>query len=224
MGFLSPSFVRIFAIDIHRWSEIIELNCISYQIHEKWHKIYYSTRNIFQKLCEHFPSISCIEVTKFNWLALLTIGASDLARTETRAFLMVASVAWSIGLGGVLSLGTLLGTQPCVSDSGLSSLPTLLPLVLTLFWGEADRVLASDEEFETSLSVFVSSLGPKFRNCLGTNAPDDPISCLFSSDFPSTFCVNKIRVKSYWFDQLIELWQLAINIIIGHIIQGVKMN
>ena len=84
-------------------------------------------------------------------------------------------------------LATLLGTQPCVSDSGLSSLPTLLPLILTLFGGEVDRVLASDEEFETSLSVFVSSLGPKFRNCRGSTAADDPTSCLFSSDFPS-FC------------------------------------
>ncbi|OMO57910.1 hypothetical protein COLO4_34993 [Corchorus olitorius] len=92
------------------------------------------------------------------------MGAFDRARTEKRAFLMVASLLdWSIGFGDGFNFWTLLGPQP--SDSRLSSLLILLPsqklevswsnwelfsfLVLRiskLFRGDPDCVLSSDEE------------------------------------------------------------------------------
>lgn len=79
------------------------------------------------------------------------MGASDRARTETRAFLIVASADWSTaaGLEG-FNLGILLEFQPCDSDSGLSSRPTLLPSrttsFLLTFLGDPEMVLSSDEE------------------------------------------------------------------------------
>lgn len=103
----------------------------------------------------------------------VTMGASDLARTETRALRMVASAAdWSIAfplplLEEALCFETLLGfPQLFDSFSGLSSIPS------TLFarwrelessrrdWGDLDVILSSDD---TSADG-----SPKSMNCLGT--------------------------------------------------------
>lgn len=77
------------------------------------------------------------------------MGASDRARTETRAFLMVASVDCSTGLDDeFINLGALFGAQ--LSDSGLSSRPIALSFDTNsiFFRGDPDSVLSSDEECE----------------------------------------------------------------------------
>lgn len=142
------------------------------------------------------------------------MGASDRARTETRAFLMVASADCSMGFEPEFNLGTLLAAQPWDSDSGLSSLPTLLPsrklelwswsngiaslllvvLTVVLFWGVADRVLSSDEELlETWSSVSAVALGPKSKNCL---------SCF----------------TSWWWSPALLFWFWSLSIIITKLI------
>lgn len=68
------------------------------------------------------------------------MAASDRALTETRALRIVASVACSTDFG-TFNLGTLLGPQP--SESGVSSLPILLPFDVRI--AEPDWVLSSEE-------------------------------------------------------------------------------
>lgn len=149
------------------------------------------------------------------------MGASDRARTETRAFLMVASVDWSSGFEE-FNLGALLGPQAWDSDSGLSSLPPMdlllsdlklellswwsklggiswsLPLLFfeavsaALFNGDPERVLSSDEELDNS-SVSAVPLGPRSINCLGTTCTLPTWSCFSPGFFSPIF---KIKIPS----------------------------
>lgn len=131
-----------------------------------------------------------------------TIEASDLARTETRAFLIVASVAdCSATLEELSIFWTLLGPQPCDSESGLSSLPvlpllfliwSLFPASIRLFWGVFDLVLSSDEELDTLSSTSAVPLVPISRNCLGTIPPPTP--WFFSSAFALTTWIQLLLI------------------------------
>lgn len=85
---------------------------------------------------------------------LLTMGASDRARTETRALLMVASEALlsmtTLELElELFNLETLVGFHP--SDSGLSSLTTIALFFcnsILLLFNDPEIVLSPDEECE----------------------------------------------------------------------------
>lgn len=113
---------------------------------------------------------------------LPTIFDSDRARTDTRAFLMVASVAaWSTFFVGLLNFGNLL-FQIDNSWSGLRSLNRLLVLFpnslewtwstpfeaasTSLFDAVRSRLRSSDEE--CSVLSYVESPIPRPMNCLGT--------------------------------------------------------
>ena len=164
MGSPSPFSAHTCAIGIHQWSAVTHIRLIPI------HTVTTTNQRGSSWIFKHY-----------YWI--LTMGASDRARTETRAFLIVASADWSIVLGG-LNLEALFWTQPCVSDSGLSSLPAPFPFSWW-FWGdpERSRVLSSDEDWDGS-SVSAVAVGPRSMNCLGTTAP--ATSCFFSSDFPPT--------------------------------------
>ena len=126
-----------------------------------------------------------LKIIEGVWVSV-TIVASDRARTETRAFRMVASAAdWSIRFlfpllllllpEGGLCLETLLGfPQALDSDSGLSSLPSNLFPVSRGFefsrskGGDPERsIVLSSDDTSASCSTAPED-GPRSMNCLGT--------------------------------------------------------
>lgn len=180
-GSPSPSSARTSSIDTHQLSKkqirvlTISDNMSVYTIYDTW------TRRVIW----------------YGWIH--TMEASERARTDTRAFLMVASWAWS-ELFELDSLGDLLGTQPFDDCSGLSS-PAIEEDFAWWWWWWSKGTMSflklklptdlfrpfSTEFAENDLSLDeASSLSaatearPRSMNCLGT------MDCFFTSIFRSS--------------------------------------